>query len=72
MSMTLDRRIDEALGGEACAECEPHVHLELSEDCAGAMVEALRWALYGGAAPPDGRRALLVMLDALTLGMSGA
>ncbi len=64
----LDARIDEALGEEPAATCP--VFVEMDEATAKRIVDALRWALYGGQEPPGGRKALLITLDALTLCLS--
>lgn len=70
MSTTLDQRIDELLGDEITDTDECPVFLEMSEATAAVLVEGLRWALYGGAPPPGGRRALLVTLDAITAALA--
>lgn len=71
MSAGLDQRIDALLGDEITDADECPVILEMGEETARMVVEGLRWALYGGAQPPGGRRALLVTLDAITEALAG-
>lgn len=68
----LDQRMEELLGpmGEL-HDCDTdHIFLEFNEPTARAIVDALRWALYGGARPPGARRALVAVLDGIVLGLS--
>lgn len=65
MSTTLDQRIDDLLGDEPGDTCAHPVILEMDEHTAIVVVEGLRWALYGGAQPADGRRSLLLVLDSI-------
>lgn len=70
MSTALDQRIDALLGDERSENATCPVFVEMSEATAVVVIDALRWALYGGAQPPCGRKALLVVLDALMLATS--
>lgn len=75
MSNNLDERMAELIGpaddvtsahdADACP-----VILEITPSTALVLVEGLRWALYGGAPPPDGRRALLLVLDGITAALA--
>lgn len=65
------QRIDALLGDEGGKPVDCPVFLEMSEATAGVIVESLRWTLYGGAEPANGRRSLLVVLDALTQALAG-
>lgn len=70
MSTALDQRIDALLGDVATEDADCPVFLEMSEATASAVIESLRWALYGGRQPDYGRKALLVVMDALVLAIS--
>ncbi len=75
MTANLDERMAELIGPaddvapdhdtDACP-----VILEITPSAARVLVEGLRWALYGGAPPPDGRRALLLVLDGITAALA--
>ncbi len=72
-SATLDQRIAALIGpDEVVTAHDCPVFLEMSPETAERIIDALRWALYGGTPPPDGRKALLVVLDALVLGLAEA
>lgn len=65
--MSLDQRMAELLGDEL--EPDEHtcpVFLEMPPETARVVAEGLRCALYGGAWPRGGRRALLLVMDGLT------
>ncbi|MCA1572726.1 MAG: hypothetical protein LC798_21010 [Chloroflexi bacterium] len=67
---SLDQRMDDLLGPVEADPAGCPVFLEMTEAMACRVVEGLRWALYGGAQPPDGRRALLLVLDSIDLALS--
>lgn len=70
---SLENRINDLLGDEPAeveGEHECPIFLEMSPATARVLVEGLRWALYGGTPPPDGRRSLLILLDGITTGLA--